>query len=105
MHAMNLPISAHRPANDAAYPAAIVQSSDDAIVSKTLEGIIESWNDAATIMYGYTAKEAIGQPIEILIPVDRRQEELEIRQQIRAGIPDRHKVSVRRGSVGTLIPL
>src|SRR5262249_57673104 len=61
--------------------AAIVENSDDAIVSKDLDGKILSWNDAATAMYGYTQDEAMGQPIDIVIPDDpeRRQDELRIR--------------------------
>ena len=51
--------------------AAIVESSDDAIFSKTLEGIITSWNDAAEMMYGYRAEEIIGQPVAALLPPDR----------------------------------
>jgi PAS domain S-box-containing protein len=54
--------------DSAQYQAAIVENSDDAIVSKDLGGKILSWNDAATQMYGYTAEEAIGQPIDIVIP-------------------------------------
>ena len=54
--------------------AAIVQSSDDAIVSRTMDGAIVSWNRAAEKIYGYTAEEAIGQPISFLIPEDRRDE-------------------------------
>jgi PAS domain S-box-containing protein len=52
--------------------ASIVESSDDAIVSKNLDGIIESWNTGAERVFGYTAEEAIGQPITIVIPEDRR---------------------------------
>jgi PAS domain S-box-containing protein len=58
--------------------AAIVQSSDDAIVSKTLEGRIQSWNAGAARIFGYTAAEAIGQPITIIIPPELRDEELDI---------------------------
>lgn len=68
-----------------AHLAAIVDSSDDAIISKTLEGIITSWNDAAERIFGYTATEAIGQPITMLIPPDRLQEEPLIVERIRRG--------------------
>src|SRR5512144_2197450 len=55
--------------------AAIVESSDDAIVSKDLNSIVTSWNRGAERLFGYTAAEAVGQPITIIIPHDRRNEE------------------------------
>ena len=70
---------------DLSHFAAIVASSDDAIVSKTLDGIVTSWNPGAEHMFGYTAKEMIGQPILRLIPSDRREEETQILKQLRAG--------------------
>ena len=54
--------------------AAIVESTDDAIILKSLDGIIESWNKGAERVYGYSAKEAIGQPMEMLVPADRQDE-------------------------------
>ena len=65
--------------------AAIVESSDDAIVSKTLEGRIQSWNAGAVRIFGYTAAEAIGQPITIIIPPELREEERHILEQVRQG--------------------
>ena len=65
--------------------AAIIESSDDAIVSKNLNGIIESWNRGAEALFGYTAEEAIGQSIMILIPPDRRHEETRIIEEIKLG--------------------
>ena len=65
--------------------ASIVESSDDAIVSKSLEGIIRTWNRGAERIFGYTAEEAIGRSITIVIPEDRRNEEIEILNRIRRG--------------------
>ena len=76
-----------RPEESASRLAAIVASSDDAIVSKDLNGVITSWNAAAERMFGWTAAEAIGKPITIIIPNDRQDEEnyvlSRIRQQMR----------------------
>jgi PAS domain S-box-containing protein len=75
--------------------AAIVDSSDDAIVSKTLEGIITSWNTAAERLFGYTASEAVGQHISLIIPVDRRDEETFIIERIKRGERIEHFDTVR----------
>jgi PAS domain S-box-containing protein len=75
--------------------AAIVESSDDAIVSKTLEGIIQSWNAGAARIFGYTAAEAIGQPITIIIPPELRDEERRILEQLRQGNRVDHFDTVR----------
>src|SRR5262249_9990333 len=63
--------------------AAIVDSSDDAIVSKSLDGVITSWNKSAERIFGYTAHEAIGKNITLIIPQDRRSEEADIIDQLR----------------------
>src|SRR5260370_1136672 len=91
----------------AQYLAAIVENSDDAIVSKDLEGRILSWNDAATRMYGYSEDEAVGQPIDIVIPDDpkRRQEELDIRARIARGERIEHYETERRRKDGTRFPV
>ncbi|ASZ12690.1 PAS domain S-box protein [Chitinophaga pendula] len=65
--------------------AAIVTSSDDAIISKTLDGIITSWNASAQRIFGYTAEEIIGKSILTIIPQDRQQEEVVIQQRLRQG--------------------
>jgi len=75
--------------------AAIVDSSDDAIVSKTLEGIISSWNAGAERLFGYTASEAVGQHISLIIPIDRRDEETVIIERIKRGERIEHFDTVR----------
>jgi PAS domain S-box-containing protein len=75
--------------------AAIVDSSDDAIVSKTLDGVITSWNAGAERLFGYTASEAVGQNISFIIPVNRRSEETVIIERIRKGERIEHFDTVR----------
>jgi PAS domain S-box-containing protein len=75
--------------------AAIVDSSDDAIVSKTLDGVITSWNRSAEQLFGYTASEAVGQHISLIIPVDRRDEETVIIERIKRGERIEHFDTVR----------
>src|ERR1700744_3372926 len=77
--------SAPLAAAPASLLAAIVDSSDDAIVSKTLDGMILSWNPAAERMFGYTREEAIGKPITIIIPKDRLDEERDVLARLRRG--------------------
>ncbi|HEX8162400.1 MAG TPA: PAS domain S-box protein [Pyrinomonadaceae bacterium] len=83
--------------------AAIVENSDDAIISKDLEGTILSWNPGAERLYGYTAAETVGQPVTMLIPPDRPDEEPHILEQIRRGDPVDHYETVRRRKDGALI--
>jgi PAS domain S-box-containing protein len=83
--------------------ASIVESSDDAIVSKNLDGIITSWNKGAERVFGYTAEEAIGQPITIVIPEDRHSEEGEILARIRRGERIDHFETIRQRKHGSLI--
>jgi PAS domain S-box-containing protein len=82
---------------------AIVDSSDDAIVSKTLDGIITSWNPAATRMFGYTASEAIGRHITLIVPEDRHGEEAEVLARLRRGERVDHFETVRQTKDGRLI--
>jgi len=84
---------------------AIIDSSDDAIISKDLNGIITSWNRSAERLFGYTQAEAVGQPITILIPADRLDEEREILMHIRNGEPVDHFETVRRNKNGKLIDI
>jgi PAS domain S-box-containing protein len=83
--------------------ASIVESSDDAIVSKNLDGIITSWNRGAERVFGYTAEEAIGQPITIVIPENRQDEERTILTRIRRGERIDHFETVRQRKHGSLI--
>jgi PAS domain S-box-containing protein len=83
--------------------AAIVESSEDAIVSKNLDGIIMSWNQGAERLFGYTAAEVIGEPIIILIPADRQHEEPTILARIRRGERIDHYETVRRRKDGSLM--
>ncbi|MCX6848750.1 MAG: MEKHLA domain-containing protein, partial [Verrucomicrobia bacterium] len=75
--------------------AAIVESSEDAIVGKSLEGVITSWNRGAEKIFGYTAAEAIGQPLLILFPAERREEETKMLARIARGETVQHFETVR----------
>lgn len=83
--------------------AAIVQSSDDAIISKTLNGIIVSWNNAAERMFGYTASEMIGKSITKIIPTERLDEEPKILDRIKRGERVDHFETVRQAKDGRLL--
>ena len=85
--------------------AAIVASSDDAIISKTLDGIITSWNEGAERIFGYEPHEVIGQPITILIPPDRQGEEVGILARIREGQRVNHYETLRRRKDGSLVDI
>jgi PAS domain S-box-containing protein len=83
--------------------AAIVEYSNDAIVGKTLDGIITSWNGAAEHLFGYTAEEAIGRSIKMLIPPARLDEEEHIIGLIKAGKPTEHFETVRMRKDGSFV--
>jgi len=85
--------------------AAIVDSSDDTIISKTLDGVITSWNKAAEKMFGYTEQEIIGQHISIIIPRERIQEEAFIIGEVSAGRKLDHFHTVRQAKDGRQIPI
>ena len=85
--------------------ARVVESSDDAIISKDLNGIITSWNRAAERMFGYTAAEAIGKSIRMIIPADRQGEEDMVLARIRVGEAITHFDTIRQRKDGTLIPI
>jgi PAS domain S-box-containing protein len=85
--------------------AAIVESSDDAIVSKTLDGRIQSWNAGASRIFGYTAAEVIGQPITIIIPPELLEEERRILEQVSRGERIDHFDTIRIAKDGQRIPI
>lgn len=85
------------------HAAAIVEWSDDAIVSKNLDGVIQSWNRGAERIFGYTAAEAVGRPITMLIPPDRQEEEPRILERLRRGERVEHFETVRVRKDGTLL--
>ena len=89
----------------AARLAAIVASSDDAIVSKNLDGVIQTWNAAAERMFGYTSQEAVGHHISLIIPADRLSEEDHVLKQVRAGIGVAHYETVRRHKNGSPVEI
>src|SRR5262249_44938603 len=80
--------------------AAIVESSEDAIISKNLDGVITGWNAGARRIFGYTQKEAVGQPITILVPPEIRNEENKILAVLRAGERIEHYETIRVSKTG-----
>jgi PAS domain S-box-containing protein len=85
--------------------SAIVQSSEDAILSKDLNGVITSWNQGAERIFGYTPDETIGKPVTILIPDDRADEEPSILERVRRGVRIDHYETVRRRKDGGLVDI
>ncbi|HEV2762581.1 MAG TPA: PAS domain S-box protein, partial [Pyrinomonadaceae bacterium] len=98
--------SVERPLSPEVAPywlAAVIDSADDAIITKTLEGVITSWNPGAQRLFGYTAEEVIGKPVTILFPPDHLDEEPSILARIRAGQRVEHYETVRRRKDGSLV--
>jgi PAS domain S-box-containing protein len=83
--------------------AAIVEFSDDAIITKNLDGVITTWNKGAERLFGYTAEETIGKPVSMLIPHDRQEEEPDILRRLRLGQPIRPYETVRQRKDGSLL--
>jgi PAS domain S-box-containing protein len=83
----------------------IITSSDDAILSKDLNGVITSWNRGAEQLFGYTAEETVGKPITMLIPIERRDEEPTILSRIRSGERIDHYETIRRRKDGSLVEI
>jgi PAS domain S-box-containing protein len=103
---MQVDLSEPKRANEVAHRlATIIASSDDAIISKDLNGVIQSWNEGATRIFGYTAEEAVGRPVTMLIPEDRHDEEPEILARLRRGERIEHYETVRRRKDGELIDI
>lgn len=101
---MLVDITSHKRAEEVAQRlAAIVQSSDDAIISKNLDGIITSWNHGAEQLFGYTAAEAVGQSIQIVIPPSHKSEEEDILQRLRHGEHIQHYETQRLRRSGSTI--
>jgi PAS domain S-box-containing protein len=95
-----------RRAEEAQYHlSAIVQSSDDAIVSKDLDGIVRSWNPGAERLFGYRADEMIGRSIRVIIPAEHQSEEDEVLRRIRNGERIDHFETIRRRKDGSLVPI
>ena len=89
----------------AQHYVAIVESSDDAIISKDVNGVITSWNNGAQRLFGYTSQEAIGEPVTLLIPADRHDEEPKILERIRRGERIDQYETVRQRKDGSLIDI
>lgn len=85
--------------------SAIIQSSDDAIVAKDLDGTISEWNRGAERLFGYTAEEAVGRPVAMLVPSDRADEEPDILARIRRGERIDHFETIRRRKDGSLVEI
>jgi len=85
--------------------SALVMSSVDAIMSKTVDGIVTSWNPAAERMFGYSEREMIGRPMAVLIPPDRPEEEMQILAKIQSGENVDHFETIRRRKNGELFPI
>ena len=96
-------VTEHTPSPDWQHALAIIQGSDDAIISKTIDGTITSWNPGAERLFGYTAAEAIGRPMLMLFPDNRVPEEAELLGRIKAGERLKNFETVRRCKDGRFI--
>jgi two-component system, LuxR family, sensor kinase FixL len=101
---ISLDLAPHQEADDLrSRLAAIVDSSDDAIISKTLDGVVTSWNAGAESLLGYAEAEMLGQPLAIIFPPEKREEEAMILGRIRQGLKVNHYETVRRRKDGSEI--
>jgi PAS domain S-box-containing protein len=96
---------ARTPLNPEGWLAAIIASSDDAIISKDLNGVIQTWNGGAERIFGYTAEEAIGKSIALIIPPDRLHEEDTVLSRVRAGLTVDHFETVRCRKDGSSVDI
>jgi PAS domain S-box-containing protein len=92
-----------RPPEHSHFLVAIVESADDAILSKDLNGIITSWNKGAERLFGYTAEETLGKPVTMIVPLDRLDEEVGILERIKRGERTEHFETVRQRKDGSLV--
>jgi PAS domain S-box-containing protein len=99
------PLIRERPELTARFLAAIIESSDDAILSKDLDGNITSWNKGAERLFGYTAEEAVGKPVRMLIPANLQDEEPAILERISRGERTDHYETVRLRKDGSLVDI
>lgn len=95
----------HAAPDASGHLAAIISSSDDAIISKSLDGMIITWNGAAERLFGYSPEEAVGRHISLIIPKDRLQEEHYVIGRIRAGLTVDHYETVRQRKDGTFVDI
>jgi PAS domain S-box-containing protein len=103
---MLIDLSDHQRAEQVSHRlAAIVESSDDAIISKDLNGVIATWNKGAERLFGYLEQEAIGKPITMLIPEQHRDEETRILERIRSGERIDHFETIRQRKDGSLVSI
>ena len=106
LHEAEAELDESRRAEEAAQRlAAIIESSDDAILAKDLNGIISAWNTGSERLYGYAAEEAIGKPVTMLFPADRQDEEQSILTRIRAGERVDHYETIRRRKDGSEVEI
>jgi len=96
---------AKRLERDARHFAAIVASSDDAIISKTLDGTVVTWNASAERLFGYTAAEIIGRSIRLIVPKDRQSEEDDVLSAVSRGETLDHFETTRQRKDGSLVPI
>jgi PAS domain S-box-containing protein len=99
------PLARERPQVTASLLASIIETSNDGVYSVDLDGIITSWNKGAEQLFGYTAAEAVGKPLTMLVPLDRQDEEIAILERIKRGERIRNYETVRQRKDGSLVEI